>query len=110
MVRLVWTNLLWMAFTIMGAGVFGIMPATVAMFTVTRKWKLKEFDFSIRKLFIATYKREFVRSNIIGLIFSIIGVLLYIDLKIAEAMQGTFSVILYMVYHWNTSKRYRAGI
>ncbi|MFT4414801.1 YesL family protein [Fredinandcohnia humi] len=95
-VRLIWTNLLWMAFTILGIGIFGIMPATVALFTVTRKWKLKEFDFSIRKLFITTYKKEFVRSNLIGLIFTVIGILLYIDLKLAEAMQGTFSVVLYV--------------
>jgi uncharacterized membrane protein YesL len=95
-VRLVWSNFLWIAFTVVGAGVFGIMPATVALFTVTRKWKLKEFDFSIRKLFIATYKKEFVRSNATGMVFVIIGVLLYLDLKIAEGMQGTISVVLYV--------------
>ncbi|WP_051428245.1 YesL family protein [Bacillus sp. J33] len=95
-VRLAWSNFLWIAFTAVGAGVFGIMPATVALFTVTRKWKLKEFDFSIRKLFIATYKKEFVRSNVTGMIFAIIGVLLYFDLKIAEGMQGTISVVLYV--------------
>ncbi|WP_449621787.1 YesL family protein [Robertmurraya sp. Marseille-Q9965] len=95
-VRLVWTNILWVAFTIIGAGIFGIMPATVALFTVTRKWKLKEFDFSIRKTFAETYKKEFARSNIIGLIFAIIGVLLYLDLKIAESMQGIFSMVLYV--------------
>ncbi|MCH1625216.1 YesL family protein [Fredinandcohnia quinoae] len=95
-VRLVWTNLLWFGFMIAGLGVFGFMPATVALFAVTRKWKLKDFDASILKTFKETYRKEFLRSNLIGLIFALIGFLLYVDLKIAEGMQGTFSIVLYV--------------
>lgn len=95
-VRLVWTNILWFVFIVAGLGVFGIMPATVALFAVTRKWKMKELDVSILKIYKETFKKEFVRSNCIGLIFAAIGFFLYVDLRIAENMEGTFSVILYV--------------
>lgn len=95
-VRLVWTNILWFVFIVAGLGVFGIMPATVALFAVTRKWKMKELDVSILKIFKETFKKEFVRSNCIGLIYAAIGFFLYVDLRIAENMEGTFSVILYV--------------
>ncbi|MFC0272682.1 YesL family protein [Metabacillus herbersteinensis] len=95
-VRLIWTNILWFVFTVAGLGIFGIMPATVALFTVTRKWKMKDLDVSILKTFKETFRKEFVRSNTIGLFFGVIGLMLYIDLKIAESMVGIFSVILYV--------------
>ncbi len=95
-VRLVWTNILWFVFIVAGLGVFGIMPATVALFAVTRKWKMKELDVSILKIYKETFKKEFVRSNCIGLIYAAIGFFLYVDLRIAENMEGTFSVILYV--------------
>lgn len=95
-VRLVWTNILWFVFIAAGLGVFGIMPATIALFTVTRRWKMGDLDVSILKVFKETFRKEFIRSNILGLIFAAIGVFLYIDLKIAENMEGTFSVILYV--------------
>lgn len=95
-VRLVWTNILWFVFIAAGLGVFGIMPATIALFTVTRRWKMGDLDVSILKVFKETFMKEFIRSNILGLIFAAIGVFLYIDLKIAENMEGTFSVILYV--------------
>lgn len=95
-VRLVWTNILWFVFIVAGLGVFGIMPATVALFTVTRKWKMGDLDVSILKVFKETFRKEFVRSNILGLIFAAISCFLYVDLKIAENMEGTFSVILYV--------------
>lgn len=95
-VRLVWTNILWFVFIVAGLGVFGIMPATVALFAVTRKWKMKDLDVSLLKTFKETFKKEFVRSNCIGLIYAVIGFFLYVDLRIAESMEGTFSVILYV--------------
>jgi uncharacterized membrane protein YesL len=95
-VRLVWTNILWFVFIVAGLGVFGIMPATIALFTVTRRWKMGDLDVSILKVFKETFRKEFIRSNILGLVFAAFGVFLYIDLKIAENMEGTFSVILYV--------------
>lgn len=59
--RLMWTNLLWIGFTILGLGIFGIMPATVAMFTVVRKWQMHETEISIWSVFKETYFKEWKR-------------------------------------------------
>lgn len=94
--RLVWTNLLWIAFTLSGLVIAGFFPATIAMFTVTRKWAKKEMDFSIWQLFKDTYKKEWVNSNKIGLIFICIAAFLFIDLRITFFMKGFFSIFLYV--------------
>lgn len=96
--RLIWTNLLWVGFTLFGLIIFGIMPATVALFAVTRKWTMKEFDFSIWKMFKETYFKEWKNSNKIGIIFWLIGMFLFFNLRIAEQMEGFFSLFLYIFF------------
>jgi len=98
LIRLIWTNLLWIFFTVAGLGVFGIMPATVAMFTVTRRWNMKETEFSIWHLFKDTYIKSFKESNLIGLIFLLIGGFLFLDLSFSEQMTGFFSLFLYVLF------------
>lgn len=93
--RIISTNILWIFFTIAGLGVFGFFPATIALFTITRKWVMKELDISIWKTFKEIYKKEFFRANGLGIVFIAIGIFLYIDLKITETMIGIGSVILY---------------
>lgn len=72
-------QLLWIVFTIAGLGVFGIFPATAAMFSVVRKWVMGVEDAPVFKTFWQTYKSEFVKVNGLGLVLVIIGWLLYID-------------------------------
>lgn len=96
--RLIWTNLLWIGFTVFGLVIFGIMPATVALFAVTRRWTMNEFDFSIWKLFKETYFKEWKKSNKIGIIFWLIGMFLFFDLSIAEQMDGFLSLFLYIFF------------
>lgn len=98
LLRLVWTNLLWIGFTLLGLGIFGIMPATVAMFAVVRRWTMGDTDSSILKTFKTTYFREWKKSNIIGLIFALIGGFLFLDLSFSEQMQGFFSLFLYVFF------------
>ncbi|MGE6256613.1 YesL family protein [Heyndrickxia sporothermodurans] len=93
--RLVWVNLVWLFFIIVGLGIFGIMPATIALYTVTRRWANRDFDVSVWQTFKKVFKQEFIQANLVGSVFFIIGLFLFIDLRIANAMQGTFSVILY---------------
>src|SRR5699024_6846796 len=87
-VRLMWTNLLWIGFTVLGLGVFGIMPATVAMFTVIRKWQMGETDISVWSVFKKTYFAEWKKSNLIGLIYLVVGGFLFLDLSFSEQMTG----------------------
>ncbi|MCP3740020.1 YesL family protein [Rossellomorea sp. BNER] len=96
--RLVWVNLLWLLFIGAGLGVFGFMPATIALFTITRKWSMGDFDISPWKIFKETFKKEFLRGNLAGVIFIFLGLFIYFDLKVAEMMTGIFSIFLYVFF------------
>ncbi|TXF73734.1 DUF624 domain-containing protein [Bacillus subtilis] len=78
--RFAYTNLLWLLFVLLGLGVFGIMPATAALFAVMRKWVQGQDNISVLKTFWREYKAEFFRSNLIGAVLAIIGLIIYIDL------------------------------
>jgi len=103
--RLAYLNLLWIVFTILGLGVFGITPATVAMFAVVRKWVHKDRDIPIFKTFWEVYKKEFVQANILGMILFLIGYLLVIQFNILfhqESMMykiAAFSVVALMILY-----------
>lgn len=77
--RLAYLNILWVTFTIAGLGFFGIMPATVAMFAIVRKWNMGEHDVPIFETFWKSYRQEFLKANGIGIIFFLIGYLLIIQ-------------------------------
>ncbi|WP_062354037.1 YesL family protein [Bacillus kwashiorkori] len=96
--RLMLTNFLWIGYTLIGIGVFGFMPATVSLFTVTRRWIKGDTEFSVWQVFKETYKKEWMNSNKAGLIFALIATFLFIDLRIANYMQGLFSVFLYIFF------------
>ena len=76
--KLLYLNLLWTVFMLLGIGVFGIMPSTVAMFSVTRKWIIEETEIPIFKTFWNTYKKEFLKSNVYGLFFVFTGYLMLV--------------------------------
>ncbi|MEK3890043.1 YesL family protein [Bacillus sp. FSL K6-3431] len=82
--RVMYVHILWVVFTILGLGIFGFMPATSAVFSVIRKWLMKEDDISIFPYFYQTYKSSWKSSNLIGLVMLIIGGFLYIDIKVSQ--------------------------
>ncbi|AOV08605.1 YesL family protein [Sporosarcina ureilytica] len=90
--RLAYANLLWIGFTLLGLGIFGFMPATVALFTVTRKWTMGEHDIPIFGTFWSTYKKEFFKSTLFGALLFFIGYIIYIDLTFLPT-GGLFSVL-----------------
>ncbi|WP_332696088.1 YesL family protein [Halalkalibacter lacteus] len=92
--RLAYINILWILFTIIGLIFLGFMPATVAMFTIIRKWLMGEEDTPIFKLFLTTYKKEFIKVNLLGLIMFAIGYILYIDLQFLSQVSGMLQYIL----------------
>lgn len=96
--RLMWTNLLWIGFTVLGLGVFGIMPATVAMFTVVRRWHMDDMDISIWSVFKEAYFTHWKKSNLVGLVFLAIGAFLFLDLSFSEQMTGFYSLFLYVFF------------
>jgi uncharacterized membrane protein YesL len=94
--KLALLNLLWIGATILGLGVFGFFPSTVAMFAVVRKWMLGEEEVSIVKTFWASYKKEFVKSNFLGVFIVAAVLVLYADLLFIQHAAKNMAAILYI--------------
>lgn len=97
--RVVSINLCWIAFTILGLGIFGFFPSSIALFTIVRKWLRKETDVSVWKTFSQVYFKEWKRANGIALVYYAIGIFLFIDLRIVmELMTGALSTFLIVFF------------
>lgn len=94
--RLMYVNILWILFTLLGLIVFGFFPATTAMFTVIRKWVMKQHEIPVFKTFWLTYKSEFLKSNLLGMIIVCIGFFMYSNLKIIDATTLPSLKLLYI--------------
>lgn len=90
--KMVYVNLLWILFTGLGLGIFGFMPATVALFTVTRKWVMGNTDIPVFNTFWSTYRKEFFKSTLLGVILFVIGSIIYIDLVLVPT-EGLFNLL-----------------
>ncbi|MFC4617707.1 YesL family protein [Camelliibacillus cellulosilyticus] len=88
-------HLLWIVFSIAGIGVFGLFPATAAMFAVIRKRILGDRDLPTFKTFMAHFKSDFLKVNAIGYTMAAIGCFLYFDLYITR--HGIHSMVLYFL-------------
>lgn len=88
-------QLLWTGLTLLGLILFGISPATVAMFTTLRK-RLQGEDVLKRlvKIFWNTYKVEFIPSNKIGIILLGFGYFLTINFQIITSFNGLLGLLL----------------
>lgn len=96
--RLAYINLLWILFTVVGLLIFGFMPATIAMFTLIRKWIMGETDTPVFSTFFYTFKKEFLKGNGFGLIILIIGYILYIDFNYLAFIEGPLYTFLLAIF------------
>jgi uncharacterized membrane protein YesL len=94
--RFAYVNILWISFTLLGFIAFGFFPSTIAMFTVVRKWIMKQHDIPIFKTFWFTYKKEFVKGNLLGLVICLMGFLMYSNITIVEATTVKTLKLLYI--------------
>lgn len=92
--RLAYINLLWLLFIVLGLFVMGAAPSTAAMFSIIRKWVQGESNFPIFSTFWETYKREFRKSNTLGVILLAITLILYLDWRLISSVQGYLYPIL----------------
>ena len=92
--KFAYVNLLWFLFSIAGLIIFGFFPATVALFTIVRKWILKETDLPIWRTFLTVFLKEFKNSNKLGLVFIFSGIFLVFDVFYIRTVEGVFQFIL----------------
>lgn len=95
---LAYVNLLWFTFTIVGLVAFGIFPSTASLYTVVRKWMVQGTDTPVWKTFWGTYRKEFLKANLVGYLFLLIGWLLFIDLKFFQHQGNVFGLVISYVF------------
>jgi uncharacterized membrane protein YesL len=91
-VRLAYINVLWILFSIAGCIFLGIGPATVSVFFVIRKLLEDEYEFSIWKYFIETYKKEFWPANKLILVVFSICCIIYVDFIFLQMLPSSFFI------------------
>lgn len=94
--RFAYVNILWISFSLLGLVVFGISPATVAMFTIIRKWIMGESDIPVFQTFWKSYKKEFLRSNGVGIVIALSAYIIYIDLNYIQ-LDSIIQIPLYLI-------------
>lgn len=77
--NLVYVNFLWVLFTILGLGVFGIGPSTYALVSICRQW-IRGNSQPVFTTYWKYYKESFRESVIISWIYLIGGTVLIVDL------------------------------
>ncbi|ASN06703.1 YesL family protein [Virgibacillus necropolis] len=92
--KLAFINILWIGFTIMGLFIFGLFPATFAMFFVM-SLLIKKEDVPVFKTFWKFYKQEFLKSNFIGMIISIIAIIFYLEINFIADAGNSFLQLFY---------------
>lgn len=97
--KFAYINLLWIGFSLAGLIVLGFFPATIAMFTIIRKWLKGETEISIFRTFWTTWKSEFFRSNGLGVLVAVVVGLIVFNLVFVEKSgTGFTSVIQIPIY------------
>lgn len=95
--KVMYLHFIWAIFTILGLVVFGISPATAALFSVIHKWFDEDFDTPIFKNFYSVYRSQFLKSNGLGLIMIGLGIFLYFDMNISKQLIQSFYVHIFLV-------------
>jgi uncharacterized membrane protein YesL len=96
--NLIYLNLLWILFSVLGLIVFGLFPSTIAMFVVIRKKLRGEEDIPIFKTFWHYYRQEFLKANLMGLVMFMVGYLLYIDVQYFQSLSGLIPLLFYFIF------------
>jgi|SRR5690625_137852 len=91
-------NFLWILFTVMGLVIGGIFPATTAAINVSRKWHKEKEIHATFKIFKETYTREFIKSNIIGLILVLIGGILSLNYYALQELGNKVPIFIVFAY------------
>lgn len=88
MVRLCCLNGLWILFTLLGFGIFGLFPATVGVFAVIRKWRTTSEEVPLFRTFWRLYRSSWVESNLLMIGFALMGWALAMDFRLVRMLDG----------------------
>lgn len=84
--RFAYANLLWIVFTLAGGIIFGLFPATIALFAVCRDWARGDTDKPLFASFWQFYKQDFLKSNLLGLFVAAVAVIVAVDILYIQSI------------------------
>ncbi|WP_209124139.1 YesL family protein [Alkalihalobacillus sp. BA299] len=93
LMKLAIVNLLWILFALLGLGIFGLFPATIAMLTVLNYWTKQE-ECKVVRTFADAYKESFIKANVFMLLIVTVGAVLITNYMIIQSMNGILHVFL----------------
>ncbi|WP_210471326.1 YesL family protein [Sporosarcina sp. 6E9] len=91
--KLLHVQVIWILFCLIGLFIGGIFPATFTMFSIIRKWIMKQDDFPVFKTFLKTYKESFFKTNLLGYGMILLGSSIYYYIKLFSSI----SIVLVVV-------------
>ncbi|WP_067837950.1 YesL family protein [Amphibacillus sediminis] len=97
--RLAFLNILWLVFTIAGLGVISVFPATVAVYTVLRKWLIRDPEVAIFTVFWSSFKKDFFKANGLGYILLLIGFVLYFNYNYLAIVSGLEHTLILLFWY-----------
>lgn len=83
--KFAYVNLLWILFTLAGGIIFGFYPSTVAMFAMIRDWLRGNPDLPVFKTFWKYFKKDFIKSNLLGIFLNLIIALIVLDVMYIQS-------------------------
>lgn len=92
-------NILWLFFCVVGLFIFGVFPATVAAMTIIKKKLYRGSIKNMIKVFKATFKADIIKSNVIGYLFLVGGLVLYMNYQIIKQFEGSFTIVIVIAYY-----------
>ncbi|MFS0560405.1 DUF624 domain-containing protein [Terribacillus sp. 179-K 1B1 HS] len=78
--RFAYLNVLWILFTFAGGIILGFFPSTIAMYSIIRKWLRGDSDSALFTTFWSSYKKEFWKSNKLGVFVAMLTVTIFVDI------------------------------
>lgn len=93
--KLAYVNVLWILFTMLGLVILGVMPATISLFVISKKWMQGNWDLPVFNIFWENYRKEFIRSNGLGISLMLVGYLIYWNLTLFVGLDWVYVIIRY---------------
>lgn len=95
---MMYLNLLWIAGVLMGLVIVGIFPATLALVVTIREWHMKDDQVKMTQTFFRAWKKHFFAANGIGIVYLLIGYILYVDFYWIVDLQSEFRNIFVVFF------------
>ncbi|WP_170008525.1 YesL family protein [Bacillus fonticola] len=106
--RFAYINVLWILFSLAGGIIFGFFPSTISMFSIMRDWLRGNTEAPLFNTFCRYFKKEFWKSNRLGLFIMAIVLLIgldlwYIQISLNELLSWTYTplfafMVLFLIF------------